>query len=160
MNRLAEGATVATALGCGIVAGSFFAFSAFVMPALNRLEAGQSTAAMQSINKLAVTPAYMTAVFGTAAASVALGAWAISSWGELPAPWILAGCSVYVVGAIGVTIAANVPLNDTLATIAPGAADASSRWRDFVSGWTPWNHVRAAASVVAAGLLTVGLRLG
>src|SRR5215204_4121571 len=39
--------TVAAALGCGVVAGVFFAFSSFVMAAFARLPAGQGIAAMQ-----------------------------------------------------------------------------------------------------------------
>jgi hypothetical protein len=53
MTRPLEWATLGTALGCGLLAGVFFAFSAFVMPALRRLPASQGIAAMQSINKLA-----------------------------------------------------------------------------------------------------------
>lgn len=52
--------TLVTALGAGLTAGVFFAFSSFVMPALNRLPARGSVDAMNSINKLAVTPAFMT----------------------------------------------------------------------------------------------------
>jgi uncharacterized membrane protein len=40
-----------------VVAGVFFAFSAFVMRALARLLAPQGIAAMQAINVVAVTPA-------------------------------------------------------------------------------------------------------
>lgn len=38
------------ALGCGLIAGVFFAFSTFVMSALARLQPAQGIAAMQSIN--------------------------------------------------------------------------------------------------------------
>ena len=48
--------TVGTALGCGLIAGVFFAFSTFVMKALIRLPASQGIAVMQSINVVAVTP--------------------------------------------------------------------------------------------------------
>jgi uncharacterized membrane protein len=48
--------TLITAVGCGLNAGVFFAFSAFVMPALKRLPPAHGIAAMQSINRLAVTP--------------------------------------------------------------------------------------------------------
>jgi uncharacterized membrane protein len=61
-------ATLAATLGCGLNTGVFFAFSTFVMPALKRLPAVQGIAAMQSINKLAVTPAFMAVLFGTAVA--------------------------------------------------------------------------------------------
>jgi uncharacterized membrane protein len=42
-----------TALGCGLIAGVFFAFSVFVMSALARLQPAQGIAAMQSINIMA-----------------------------------------------------------------------------------------------------------
>jgi uncharacterized membrane protein len=102
-------ATLATALGCGLNAGIFFAFSSFVMPALKRLPAAHGIAAMQSINKLAVTPAFMAALFGTAVACLALVAWAVISSGERPAALLLAGGGLYLVGTIGVTIACNGP---------------------------------------------------
>ena len=37
-----------------------------------------------------------------------------------------------------------------------GAAD---RWRSYLSRWTAWNHLRAAAALAATGLLTVALQL-
>ena len=79
MTGLVAWLTLGTALGCGLCAGVFFAFSAFVMPALGRLPAGQGIAAMQSINKLAVTPAFMTALFGSALACAGLAAASNSS---------------------------------------------------------------------------------
>ena len=66
-----------SALGCGVVAGVFFAFSAFVMKALARLPAEQGVATMQAINVSAVTFAFMAALFGTAVACGALAVWAL-----------------------------------------------------------------------------------
>ena len=60
--------TLVTALGCGLNAGVFFAFSTFVMAGLRRLPAPQAIAAMQSINVTRRTPAFMTALLGTGAA--------------------------------------------------------------------------------------------
>ena len=42
--------TLVTALGAGLVAGAFFAFSTFVMAALGRVTAPEGTRAMQEIN--------------------------------------------------------------------------------------------------------------
>jgi len=53
-------------LGCGLVGGVFFAFSAFVMNALANLAPAQGIAAMQSINRSAIRPTFMIALFGTA----------------------------------------------------------------------------------------------
>ena len=55
------------ALGCGLMAGVFFAFSAFVMNALARLPAAAGIAAMQSINITVINPLFMTVFLGTAA---------------------------------------------------------------------------------------------
>jgi uncharacterized membrane protein len=159
MSRFIQYLTFATALGCGLSAGVFFAFSSFVMPALDRLAPAQSIRAMNSINKLAVTPVFMTALFGTALACAVLGVWAITSWGERPAAFALAGCALFLAGAIVVTIAANVPLNDALMKVDPEATDAATRWSTYLSDWSPWNHVRAVTAIAASGLLIAALRL-
>jgi len=159
MSGVLYAATLATALGCGLVAGVFFAFSSFVMSALKRLEPGQGIAAMQSINILAVIPAFMTALFGTAVACLGLVAWtAISSDGRTTA-LVLGGGALYMVGTIGVTIARNVPLNDRLATLHPQGDDAADRWKEYVATWTTWNHLRSAAALAAAATLTIALHV-
>ncbi len=160
MSGILYAATLATALGCGCVAGAFFAFASFVMPALKRLPPAHGISAMQSINKLAVTPAFMAAVFGTAAACLGLLAWAAISWGERPVALVLAGGALYIVGVIGVTIARNVPLNQRLAKLHFQDADPTDRWDEYVTKWTAWNHARAAAALAAAATLTIALHAG
>jgi uncharacterized membrane protein len=157
MSGILYAATLVTALGCGLVAGVFFAFSTFVMAALRRLKPEEGIAAMQSINILAVTPVFMTALFGTAAACLGLIAWAVTSWGEGPSALVLAGGALYFLGTIGVTIAFNVPLNNRLAGLHPQGADAADYWAKYVTTWTAWNHVRTIAALAAAALLTVAL---
>jgi uncharacterized membrane protein len=159
MSGILYAATLATALGCGLIAGVFFAFSTFVMPALKRLPPAHGIAAMQAINKLAVTPAFMTALFGTAVACLGLVAWAVIWSDERSAALVLAGSVLYIVGTIGVTIACNVPLNDRLATLRPQGDDAAGRWDEYATKWTAWNHVRAAAALVAAATLTIALHV-
>lgn len=149
--------TLVTALGCGTIAGVFFAFSAFVMQALHRLPAAQGIAAMQSINVMAVTPVFMVALFGTAALGVAVVITALFALDESFAPYLLAGGVVYLVGTIGVTMAFNVPRNNALADLRPDSGDAASYWNRYVTEWTRWNHLRAAAALAAAAALTIAL---
>jgi uncharacterized membrane protein len=151
--------TLATALGCGLIAGVFFAFSSFVMAALKRLEPAQGIAAMQSINILAVTPAFMTALFGTAATCLGLLVWAVISWGEQPTALVLVGSVLYLVGTIGVTIARNVPLNDMLAALHPQGAGSEGRWDEYVKKWTAWNHLRTIAALAAAAMFVLALQV-
>jgi uncharacterized membrane protein len=152
--------TVVAALGCGLNAGVFFAFSSFVMKALARLQPAQGITAMQSINLMAVTPAFMAALFGTAVACVALGAWALVDRDTSFGPWLLAGSAVYLVGTIGLTIAYHVPRNNALAALRPQGAGADDRWTRYASEWTRWNHARAAAALAAAVSFTLALRIG
>jgi uncharacterized membrane protein len=149
--------TLVAALGCATMAGVFFAFSAFVMAGLARLPAPQGIAAMQSINRTAVRPVFMSALFGTAATCVALVVVALSTWGDRRAALLLAGSLMYLVGTILLTIGVHVPLNDRLATVDPGQADALSRWNGYVGRFTSWNHVRGLAALTAAALFTVAL---
>ena len=83
----------------------------------------------------------------------------MTSWGQRPAALVLAGCGLYVVGAILVTMAANVPLNDALMNVDPEGADAAARWSGYFSQWTLWNHARAATAIAASGLLIAALRV-
>lgn len=149
--------TLAAALGCGLVAGVFFAFSAFVMKALARLPQGQGIAAMQSINVAVLNPWFMGAFFGTAAACILVLIASLLRWREPGAIYLLAGSALYLVGSLLVTIVCNVPRNKSLATIAPDNPDGASRWAGYVASWTAWNHVRAAAALAAAASFSVAL---
>jgi len=92
MSRRLHWALLVAALGSGLTAGVTFTFSAFVMPALDRLTPAQSIVAMQSINKLAPAPPFGPLVAGTALACAGRLVWAIVSWasarppGSRPAP--------------------------------------------------------------------------
>ena len=72
--------TLVAALGCGLVAGVFFAFSVFVMKALSRLPSGEGIAAMQSINVVVFNPWFMGAFFGTAATCVVVVVTSLLKW--------------------------------------------------------------------------------
>jgi uncharacterized membrane protein len=139
-------ASAAAAVCTGVVGGVFFAFSSFVMPALARLEAATGIAAMQSINVRAVRPAFMLALFGTAALATFVG---IARFGE---PLVLIAAAVYLIGVIGVTIVAHVPRNDSLAKVDARGAAAPELWQRYLTGWCRWNHVRWIAAVISSAL--------
>ena len=144
-------------LGCGLVAGIFFAFSTFIMSALGRLPPNEGIAAMQAINITVLNPWFFTAFFGTAAICLALGALAITGWEGAHARYSMGGSALYLVGTILVTIAFNVPLNDRLAKVAPETTDGAALWTHYLVRWTFWNHVRTAASLAAAASFLVAI---
>jgi uncharacterized membrane protein len=151
--------TLVTALGCGLVAGFFFAFSTCVMKALARRPAAEGLAAMQSINVTVINPLVMGALFGTALACIAVVIGAVLEWGEPYAVYLLIGGAVYLVGTILVTAAYHVPRNDALAKLDPNSPDAAGHWSRYVREWTAANHVRTLSSLAAATLLTIALRV-
>lgn len=149
----------ATALGCGLVAGVFFAFSTFVMKALAQLPPAQGIAAMQSVNVVVINPWFMVAFLGTAVACVVLAIYSFFAWHRPGALYLLVGGLLYVIGTFAVTMLFNVPRNDALAAIDPASADGASLWAAYVTGWTAWNHVRTAAALAAAAFLTAAIYL-
>ena len=159
MSDLAFAGALATALGCGMVAGVLFAFTTFVMDGLRRLPAAQGIAAMQSINRSAVRAPFMALFLGTAALSVAMIVWAARSWGDDAAPWALAGGALYLAGPILVTMVRNVPMNDALEAVDPADAGAAGHWARYVRAWTAWNHVRVLAGAAAAAALVAAVHV-
>ncbi len=158
MNVLADLLTPAAVLGCGLVAGIFFAFSTFVMRALGRLPATEAIAAMQAINITVLNPWFFAAFFGTAAACLVLVVLALTGWNGAHAAYLIAGSALYLLGTILVTIAFNVPLNDRLAKVDPESADGAALWTHYLERWNRWNHVRTAASLAAAAAYMMALR--
>lgn len=146
-----------SALGCGLVAGVFFAFSTFVMRALARLQPIQGIAAMQSINLTAINPFFMTALFGTAVACIVLAISSLLNWHQLGAPYLLLGSLLYLIGTILVTIGFNVPLNEALAKVDPNSTDGAALWANYLASWTAWNHIRTVAALAAAAVFTLTL---
>jgi uncharacterized membrane protein len=146
-----------TALGCGLIAGVFFAFSVFVMSALARLQPAQGIAAMQSINIMAIAPLFMMVLFGTAAACILLTISALSKWHQPSSGYLLLGSLLYVIGTVLVTIAFNIPLNNALAKVEPGSPEGATLWASYLTTWTNWNHVRTLTALAAAALIIIAL---
>jgi uncharacterized membrane protein len=146
--------TFVAAIGSLLVSGVLFAFSSFVMAGLARIPPDQGIAAMRSINVTVITTSFMLAFLGTGLVCVLLGASSYFRRGKPGATLIAVASLTCVIGCIGVTLAFNVPLNNGLAKVQAGTADATAYWGRFLSEWVAWNHVRTVASF-AAGIFFV-----
>lgn len=112
--------------------GVFFAFSTFVLKALDQLPHEQGIAAMQRINVVVLTPAFLGVFLGTALVAGAAGMSAVLSGEGARSGWMLAASVFYIVGCFGVTAAFNVPRNDRLARLQANSEEASTSWPIYV----------------------------
>ena len=110
-----------SAVGCGLLAGLYFAFSAFIMTALGRIGQAAGIAAMNAINIAIVQSLFMPVFLATTAASAALAVIALLRWGEPGAMAMATGGVLYVLGMFVVTMICNVPLNNALAAADPAS---------------------------------------
>jgi uncharacterized membrane protein len=134
----------------------FFAFSTFVMPALDRLRAPEAIRAMQELNRAAPNAAFMTVLF---APLIPMG-WLllkVARRGGPSAPYLVAGTACFALGLL-ILIAYHVPHNDALAKVSPASPSAASTWRDYYRGWTWWNHARTATFTAATALFALAAR--
>ena len=155
MRPVVSGLLWFSALGTGLTAGIYFAFSAFVMGSLSRLNPAWAVFAMNTINTDIVRSAFMPVFLATTLSSAALAVAGVLRLQEPGALAMLAAGVIYVAGMFLVTMIFNVPLNDALA--ANGDSDPAPAWSGYAGAWTRWNHVRTLSSVVASALFVWAL---
>ncbi len=153
------GLKLVSVLGCGLIAGVFFAFSTFVMVALAQQPPAQGIATMQSINITVINPWFMAVFLGTGVTCLLLTIVSVLKWHQPGASFWLVGSLLYLIGTIGVTLAFNVPLNNALAIVKPDSPEGANLWVKYLTNWTCWNHVRTIAALAASALLAISLGL-
>jgi len=157
MNGFLTILTIISALGSGLIVGIFFAFSTFIMTALNRLPPSAGIAAMQSVNEVILKSLFMPVFFGTAITSALLMVYSLWRWHESSALYLFFGGVFYLIGCLLVTMMFNVPKNKVLAVVAATDPKSAGLWLDYVKQWTIWNHIRTVASLVAAASFSMAL---
>lgn len=143
--------TFAAALGCGLAAGVFYAFSTYVMPALVRLPAAQAIPAMQEINLVAPRP-FMQTQAGAALIVIAAAVAVLLDWDTSYGWYVLAAAPIYVLGVIGLTAGYHIPRNNAVDRLDPADPASEALWRRYAAEWTGANHLRALLPLLACGL--------
>ncbi|MQA07221.1 MAG: DUF1772 domain-containing protein [Pseudonocardiaceae bacterium] len=156
-DRLIFALTLIAVLGTGLVAGTFFAFSTFVMKALAARPPAEGIAAMQAINVKVINPWFLGTFTGTALLCGLGVIVSLTRWSQPGAVYLLIGCLVYIIGSFVQTFVFHIPRNNALDALDPSGVDSADRWAWFVSTWTAWNHVRTVASAAASLLLVASL---
>ncbi|MFJ2773270.1 DUF1772 domain-containing protein [Streptomyces sp. NPDC087300] len=156
--RVSAGAVLGTAaVAMGLMAGTFYAFTCAVMPALARSGDRVYIEVMQNINDVIENPVFFAGFFGafilTAVAARQLRRTSLR-W------WVYAALLVYAAAFI-LTSAVNVPLNNDLADAGDPAkiADPAAVRERFEDAWVAWNIVRATLCTLASALLVRALVL-
>lgn len=145
------------AVGCGLMAGVYFAFSAFIMTSLAKIETPAGIAAMQSINDVILRSAFMPLFFGTSLVSAGVIVLGLMDQDRPGALWMVGAGAVYFVGMFLCTVFFNVPLNNKLKAVDPNSAHGAEMWALYLRRWTFWNHVRTVASTAATILFIMAL---
>jgi len=142
------------ALGAGLAAGVFLAFSTFVMTGLSRAPVAVGVSAMQEINRAAPNPFFMITLFGTGllAAASSIGSAVLGGAGW---PWLAAGTVSYLVCLV-LTATYHVPRNNALMLVDPGVPATAAAWRTYLLEWTRMNHVRTLSAALGCLLLIMG----
>ncbi len=141
--------------GSGVVTGLLFAFSNFVMRALEDLPTEHGMFAMQRINERIINPIFLMFFMGTPVLCliiVVVSALELRTSGHA---YLLAGAVVYLLGPFGITILFNVPLNNKLA--GTSLSESAEAWPLYQKKWQWWNHIRTYMGILAVFLLALGL---
>jgi uncharacterized membrane protein len=146
------------ALGCGLMAGVYFAFSAFIMTALGGV-GHPGTVAMNSINTVILRSLFMPIFFATTLASAALVVLGLMEIRGTRGALMVAGGILYVAGMFLVTMFCNVPLNNALLAVASESRTGTAIWQDYLKRWTRWNHVRTVSCLLATAAFIAALPL-
>ncbi len=139
-----------SAVGFGLVAGIFLAFSDFVMRSLRDTETPAGVAAMQSINRMVYHSLFYYLLWGMLALAIGQAGYAAAYVCGPALGVALTGSASYVLGVAVVSFAFNVPMNHRLDAMDARRPEVAAYWSDrYLPRWTGWNHVRTATSLAA-----------
>ena len=160
IDTYARGLTVAAAIGAGLSAGVYLAFSTFVMPGLRKQSPSHAISAMNSINKAAPSnPLLMLVLFGTGIVCVLLMITGLQHRGQPAAGWQIAGAALYLVSVL-ILVGYHVPHNNELMKVDPSGTEANAAWSHFYPAWMAWNHIRTLTAAGGAVSLVLAVRAG
>ena len=138
-------------------AGAFFAFSNFVMPALDTLSDREAVRAMQAINRAAPTPTFVACILGAGLVGVPILLAARDDLARGPMLWLAVGVALSLL-SFAITMTLNVPRNNALERVDAAGAETAARWANYLKTWTLANTARGLASTASAIAYALALR--
>jgi len=145
----------ASAIGCGLMAGVYFAFSAFIMTSLGRIAPASGMMAMNATIVDIVKSPFMPVFMLTTLTAASLAG--VVRWGQPGSTLMVIGGAIYVLGMFGVTMMVNQPMNEALLAADPATSQGVAVWSRYLIDWTMWNHLRTISSTVATAMFIAAL---
>ena len=151
-------ALVFETLLCTLVAGFVFAFAVVVMPGIRRLGDGEFLRAFQVIDRVIQDghPVFMFVWIGSVVALLAAAALGLGQLDGTERMLMIAAVVVYLLGVQLPTATINIPLNNTVQSLAIADMDATAQEaarHEFESRWNASNAIRTVLASLASGLL-------
>jgi len=138
--------------------GLFLTFSDFVMRSLKLSQPRAGIEAMQTINREIFKSLTMVLLIGNVALTAGLAGFSyLANPASLATGLLITAATLYAFGALGLTFAFNVPMNNRLDKWAHDSQEAASYWQTYVPRWTFWNYGRAIATTASAICILIAL---
>lgn len=142
-----------------LVTGALFLASTFALRALRNVPTVDGIRIMNAINLATAKPITLLLSGAAPLCLAAALAWFVD-WDRMEERAVvmaIAGCVIYGLGVILVTVERSMPLNKFLGTATEASGDMI--WRIYRRDWGLWNHVRIAACTAAGVLLITAVVL-
>ncbi|MBZ0280178.1 MAG: DUF1772 domain-containing protein [Anaerolineae bacterium] len=142
----------------GLLAGVFYAFDVAIVPALRKATGKQHIAVMQAINDKIKNPVFFLSFFGP---TILLPLAAYLHRGGEQFLLLVAAAALHIIGANGVTIAGNIPLNEHLDKVNAeqiSEAEADKIRQEFQgqgAAWIRYHRIRTLTSTAATVLIFI-----
>lgn len=144
-----------TTIIMGLTAGIFYCWSVSVTRGLALLPDKEYITVFQALNRAILNPLFFVCFMGIA---ILLP---VSTWVNYQRPlptrfWLLLAASIlYLAGVIGVTIAGNVPMNNSLDIFNANtatAAEISAKRTSYEARWNFLNNIRTVSCIICLTL--------
>ncbi|MES2689241.1 MAG: anthrone oxygenase family protein [Bacteroidota bacterium] len=143
----------ASVLLTALIAGLFYGWACSVVPGLGRITDREYISAMQSMNKAIINPVFMLSFMG-ALIVLPLACYYSYSHSSITCFYLmLAAALFYIIGSFGITMACNVPLNNSLESFDLSSATAVEITQKRTSFEMPWNKYHLVRTIAAVASL-------
>jgi uncharacterized membrane protein len=145
----------------GLTAGVFGDWAHTIMPGLGTTDDHTFVDASQALDRAIYNPLFMLALMGALAFTGVTAILYLRADNRSPLPWVAVAFGLYL-GAVVITMAVHLPLNDVLTAAGhPDRTANPAAVRDAFdeTRWAAWHTVRTIATTAAFGCLAWALVL-